>query len=211
MNLHTKESLIAFELRMKKLWEDGELPSLLHFSGGNEDQLIEIFQRIQPEDYIFTSHRSHYHNLLKGMSEGELESHIREDRSMFVFSKKLRIYQSAILGGCCGIAAGVAKAIKDAGGKERVWCFLGDGAYENGHLFEAALYVTGHELPCTYIVENNDRQVDTRIIDRRGPNHLSCSLTAPCIEEYHYQHDWPHTGSGCKNQITFKRTHSLTP
>jgi TPP-dependent pyruvate/acetoin dehydrogenase alpha subunit len=209
MNLHTKQSLIAFEDKIKGLWESGDLPSLVHLCGGNEEQLIEIFNRIQPEDYIFTSHRAHYHCLLKGMSESELEQNIREDRSMFVFSKELRIYQSAILGGCCGIATGVAKAIKDAGGKERVYCFLGDGAYENGHLFEAALYVTGHDLPCTFIIENNGRQVDTSIIDRRGPNYLAFSMKAPCIEEYQYEPIYPHAGSGSKHQITFKRTTPL--
>jgi pyruvate dehydrogenase E1 component alpha subunit len=208
MNLHTKESLIAFEENIKKLWEMGKLPSLLHLCGGNEDELIEIFKEIEPHDYIFTSHRAHYHCLLKGLSESRLHNYIMDDRSMFVFDKELRIYQSAILGGCCAIATGVAAAIKRDGGKEKVWCFLGDGAYENGHLFESALYTTGHELPCTFVVENNNRQVDTSIIERRGLNSLSFSMTAPCIREYHYMADWPHAGSGCKSMITFER---ITP
>ena len=209
MNLHTKQSLIAFEDRIKGLWEEGELPSLLHLCGGNEDELIEIFKRINHDDWVFTSHRAHYHCLLKGMSEEQLEKEIREDRSMFVFSKELKIYQSAILGGTCGIAAGVAAGIKRAGGNERVWCFLGDGAYENGHLFEAALYVTGHDLPCTFIIENNNRQVDTSIKDRRGDNSLAFSMNAPCVEEYYYQPTYPHAGSGCKSIITFNRTTPL--
>lgn len=202
---HSRESLIAFEERIRQAWEAGELPSLVHLSGGNEGQLLDIFSEVHEEDWVFVSHRAHYHLLLKGMPEAELEANIRADRSMFNFCAKRRIYQSAILGGCCGIAVGVGRAIKDAGGKERVWCFLGDGASDNGHLYEAALYATGHDLPVTFIVENNNMQVDTPLEVRRGPHHRRLDFYAPCVQEYHYTPRWPHAGSGCKHQIEFKR------
>lgn len=202
---HTRQSLIAFEERIRQAWEAGELPSLLHLSGGNEGQLLDIFKDIAENDWCFLSHRAHYHLLLKGMPEAELEENIRRDFSMFNFSAKRRIYQSAILGGCCGIAVGVAKSIKDAGGKEHCWCFLGDGASDNGHLYEAALYATGHELPVTFIVENNNLQVETPVEVRRGEYHWRFDLTAPCVREYFYTPRWPHAGSGCAHQIEFKR------
>lgn len=205
----TKHELIQFEDRVRELWELGELPSLLHLCGGQEDDLIQIFQDIRPQDWIFTSHRSHYHNLLKGMPPDELLEHIRSDRSMFVFSRKLRIYQSAILGGCCGIATGVAYAIKQSGEDAHVYCFLGDGAADNGHLWEAAIYATGHELPVTFIIENNNRQVDTSIADRRGPKHFLSRFFAPCVQEFHYEPRWPHAGSGCSHKIQFQRNHPL--
>lgn len=206
---HTRETMIAFEERIRLAWEAGELPSLIHLCGGNEGQLLDIFSEVQERDWIFVSHRAHFHCLLKGMPEDELEANIRADRSMFCFSEKYRIYQSAILGGCCGIATGVARAIKDAGGRERVWCFLGDGAADNGHLYEAAMYATGHDLPISFIIENNRKQVDTDIETRRGPNHLRFALYAPCVREYEYTPRWPHAGSGCAHQITFKRTTPL--
>jgi len=202
---HTIESLRAFEAKIQSAWECGELPSLIHLCGGNEQQLLEIFEQIQPEDWIFISHRGHYHCLLKGMSEEKLESFIRSDRSMFIFDKELRIYQSAILGGCVAIATGVAWAIKDAGGTEKVWCFQGDGATDNGHLYEAAMYATGHDLPVVFVIENNERQVDTSIDVRRGPRHRAFGMVSPKIREYFYQHSWPHAGSGSKHLIEFQR------
>jgi TPP-dependent pyruvate/acetoin dehydrogenase alpha subunit len=207
---HTRESLMAFEAKVVEAWEAGELPSLLHISGGNEDQLLEIFQEIREQDWIFNSHRSHYHCLLKGMSEDELMESIRNDRSMFSYSRKLHIYQSAILGGNCGIAVGVAKAIQDSGEDAHVWCFLGDGAADAGPIYEALLYATGHRLPITFIIECNDRQVDTTIEQRRGPHWLDFVMESPNLRRYQYEARWMHAGSGCSHQITFKRTHPLT-
>lgn len=202
---HTRESLIAFEAKVKAEWEAGELPSLIHLCGGNEGQLLEIFKEVQPQDWVFISHRGHYHCLLKGMPEEELLENIRNDRSMFCFDANRRIYQSAILGGCCGIAVGVAVALKASGENTKVWVFLGDGASDNGALYEAALYATGHDLPIEFVVENNDRQVDTDVLTRRGPNHDLLLFKSPHIRHYYYTHTWPHAGSGCAHQIDFKR------
>lgn len=135
---------------------------------------------------------------------------IRADRSMFNFSKELRIYQSAILAGNCGIAVGVAMAIKERGEDAHVYCFLGDGAEENGHFYEAVLYATGHDLPVTFIIEDNAIQVDTAKLQRRGTERGFLDYE-PCVIRYHYTPRWPHAGSGSKHQITFKRTHPLPP
>lgn len=203
---HTKESLIAFESRVKRAWEAGELPSLIHLCGGNEDELLAIFEGIRPQDWVFLSHRGHYGALLKGMPEERLMEFIRSDRSMFIFDRDLRIYQSAILSGCVPIAVGVAAAIREEGSDEHCHVFIGDGAADNGALWEAALYVTGHDLPCTFHIENNRRQVDTDITVRRGSSHAACQLIAPCVREYHYEPTWPHAGSAAPFQIKFHRT-----
>lgn len=206
---HTRESLMAFEDRVRQQWEAGELPSLVHLCGGNEEKLLQIFEDIRPQDWVFVSHRAHYHALLKGVPEDELEMLIRADRSMFIFDSERRIYQSAILGGCCGIATGVARGIADNGEDAYVHCFLGDGAADNGHLYEALLYATGHRLPITFWIEDNNRQVDTTIEARRGPHWLDFVMEAPCLRRYQYEPRWPHAGSGCAHQITFQRTHPL--
>jgi pyruvate dehydrogenase E1 component alpha subunit len=210
---HTKESLIAFEQKVVEAWEQGELPSLTHICSGNETHLLEIFQDIRPQDWIFTNHRAHYHCLLKGMSEEQLMENIRNDMSMFSYSRELKIYQSAILGGCCGIAVGVAKAIQESGKDEWVHCFVGDGGSENGALHSAAMYVEGHRLPCTFHLEDNDRQVDTSKLVRRGGGWSKVVAYEPpwpsCVWRYEYKSLYPHAGSGCSHQITFKRTTPL--
>lgn len=200
------EALIAFENQVRAKWEAGELPCLMHLCGGNEAHLLAIFTGIAPEDWVFSTHRNHYHALLKGIPPDRLMAMIEEGRSMFVFSAEHRFYTSAILAGTCGIAAGVALDIQRRGGREHVWCFVGDGAEEQGHFYEAALFAETHALPVTFIIEDNDRQVDTPKSERRPATstHRCLDKLFRCVRRYSYTPTYPHAGSGCKFQINFK-------
>jgi pyruvate dehydrogenase E1 component alpha subunit len=224
MNHCTKEELIAFERRIADRWEAGELPYLIHLSGGNEEPLIRIFQDVQPGDWVFSTHRNHYHYLLAGGSPERLEGLIREGNSMFVYERyrgaetsniQCHFLTSSVLAGTCAIAAGVAWEIKRsweeaAGCRPHVWCFLGDGAEDEGHFYEAACFVNGHDLPCTFVIEDNDRSVDTTKKQRRGlwANESAKGLLS-CIRVYNYTPTYPHAGSGCKHHIEF-RSHENT-
>lgn len=205
---YTPESLIAFEDKVQSLWRAGELPSLLHLCGGNENQLIDIFDEAEEGDWFFFSHRNHYHSILAGIPEAQVIDEIKADRSMFRFSRKHRVFSSAILAGNCGIAVGVGMALKAAGSKNRVWCFLGDGAEEQGHFYEAVMFVSGHNLPVEFIIEDNAFQVDTPKELRRGMGRGLLSHE-PSVRRYHYTSRYPHAGDGIPAQITFKRTHPL--
>lgn len=203
--MKTAVELIAFERRIASLWEAGELPDLVHLAGGNEDALLNVFKHVKPEDWVFASHRSHYHALLKGIPEEKVESEIKSGRSMFLFSKEHNFVTSAILGGTSCMAAGVAWQLKSEGSKAMVWCFLGDGASENGHTYEAALFVDANDLPCRFVIENSGYQVDTDLATRRGGNeNLHNPLSNfKCVSSYDYVRVYPHAGSGTKNKIFF--------
>jgi TPP-dependent pyruvate/acetoin dehydrogenase alpha subunit len=196
-----KEELVNFEKKICDIFETGELPFLIHMSGGNEDQLIEIFEQISDKDYVFASHRSHYHYLLKGGSEADLERIIRNGDSMFIFEKKLQFFTSSILAGTCGIAAGVALSFHLRKMSNKVWCFLGDGAEDEGHFYEAAKFVESLNLPCTFIIEDNDRSVVANKEQRGSTAHLTCFK---CVKRYQYNPTYPHGGTGTKTWIKFK-------
>lgn len=200
MNNATKEQLIAFEGEIRDLWEAGEIPCLLHLCGGNEDELLDIFAGLKEGDWVFSTHRNHYHALLAGLPPAKLKESILSGDSMFTFSKERNFYSSAILAGCCGIAAGVAWSLKRKGSLRRVVCFLGDGAEEQGHFYEAALFVEAHGLPCTFIIEDNRRQVETPKSQRRGiwPNANAPLDHFKCVKRYYYDPVYPHSGSGRK-------------
>ena len=116
----TSAELIAFEDRIGDLYLDNKLPFLFHLSGGNEDNLIEIFEGINEDDYVISNHRSHYHALLHGIPPETLEDRILNGRSMFVYDRKRNFFCSAIIGGTPGIAAGIAWALKRKGSKQRL-------------------------------------------------------------------------------------------
>jgi TPP-dependent pyruvate/acetoin dehydrogenase alpha subunit len=198
----TKEELIAFEDRIYDLFEKGDLPYLIHLCGGNEDQLIEIFSDIKKGDYIFSTHRTHYHYLLAGGPPDDLENKIKRGDSMYVFNKDLNFLSSAVLAGCTGMAAGVALSFKMQNKNNKVWCFLGDGAEDEGHFYEAVSFVSGWDLPCTFIIEDNDRQVDTTKIERRGKD---IPMEWPsCVKRYHYTPRYPHASTGSGKMVKFK-------
>lgn len=194
------ESLISFEKRIFDLFEDGQLPYPIHLSGGNERELIAIYREILPGDYIFSTHRSHYHYLLAGGDPEELERMILAGDSMHVFDRKINFLTSAIVAGAPAIAVGVALGLKRQGSLARVWCFVGDGAEDEGHFYEAVRYVDGHDLPCVFVIEDNDRSVETPKSERYG---VSIPQWPSCVRRYSYAPTFPHVGTGTGNMTEF--------
>ena len=192
-NRITKQQLIDFEASIARRWENAEILYPVHLSGGNEDQLLQIFQEIKEEDYVFSTWRSHYHYLLKGGNPKNLTDIILRGDSMHVYDKKINFLSSAIVAGTACIAAGVAEALKRKKSKGYVWCFVGDGAEDEGHFYEAVRYVDGHDLPCTFIIEDNDRAVKTPKIERYGSSEMVWPF---CVRRYNYIPTYPHAGSG---------------
>ena len=196
-----KQELIDFETRIADLFDDGELPYLIHLSGGNEDQLLNIFKEINEGDYIFSTHRSHYHYLLCGGSPVDLEKKICEGKSMFIFNRKLNFFSSSIVAATPAIAAGVAWALERKDSDKKVWCFVGDGAEDEGHFYEAVRYVDGWALPCTFIIEDNDRSVNAT---KRERHNMPITFPwPPCVRRYHYKPTYPHGGNGRGKWIKF--------
>lgn len=199
----TKEELIGFEENIKRLWEEGKVKCPVHLSGGNEEELIEIFKEIKRNDYVFSTHRNHYHFLLHGGSPDRLTREILKEEgglcrgrsgSMCTMDHHRNFYSSAIVGGVCGIAVGVAWGLKEAGRTEKVWCFVGDGAVDGGHFWESLQYAQGWDLPIKFIVENNDRSTCTTCKERLGDGSMGVLTTK--VKVYCYKPTYPHVGSG---------------
>ena len=184
------EELISFEREVAEAFERQEIPGPIHLSGGNEDQLIEIFREIDPADWVFSTYRSHYHALLHGIPRAWLMAEIRAGRSMNICSPEHRFHSSAIVGGCLPIAVGVAAALKRQGSPLHVWCFVGDMAATTGAFHEAVRYYRGHGLPLRIIVENNGLSCDTPTAE--------CWGTALTNDPLHYEYErtYPHSGIG---------------
>jgi len=188
-----KQELIDFEEGIAASFNNGEIPYPVHFSDGNEDQLIEIFKEIKSDDWAFGSWRMHYQALLKGVSSEALKEAIFSGESMALRFPKERVYGSAIVGGTIPIALGVALGIKREGGSERVWCFLGDMTAETGIFHEAKKYAENFNLPINWVIEDNGISVCTNTKEAWGGD---LSLTG--VKRFKYQSRWPHCGSGVR-------------
>lgn len=198
-----KRQLIAFENKVAKLWERGKIRVPVHFCGGNEDELIEIFKGIKRQDYVFSTHRNHYHYLLH---TGNKDALVRElmgrstgicggqSGSMHTIDYANRFYASGIVAGCVAIAAGVGVALKLSGSRRKAYCFVGDGATDEGWFWEAVRYVHGHDLPVTFVIEDNNRSVCTNKMTRWGV-YDQFLFDSPHIIHYRYTPHYPHVGT----------------
>lgn len=197
-------TLVEFENNIAELWEAGDLPYLLHLSGGNEDWLVSFFEEnVREGDWILSTHRNHHHALLSGVAPARIEKLIKNGESMFVYDRSRNFFSSSILAGNCCIATGLAWALKEEGSSNNVWCFLGDGAEEEGHFYEAVMMVAGHALPCTFIIEDNNRSVESNISERM-PTQFRINWPE-CVIRNRYSAKYPHAGNGTKKHIQFKQ------
>ena len=189
----TKEQLDQFELDAKKEWESGKVLGPVHLSKGNEEQLIEIFQYVHPDDWVFSTWRNHYHALLHGVDSKKLFDWISEGRSMGVNNTNPNFYASSIVGGIIPLALGAASGLKRSNSPRRVWCFIGDMTMETGVFHEAYKYSKNFKLPIQFVVEDNGLSTNT-------PTDETWGIQSKNIHEdiiyYKYKRGFPHHGTG---------------
>lgn len=186
-----REDLIKFEEEIKQLFLDGKIRAPVHLAVGSEDSLIGIFKKIKKDDWIFSTHRSHYHALLKGIDREWLKKEILEKRSIHIYNKEHKFFTSAIMGSILPIAVGVAMALKRKKVKNKVWAFVGDMAAEMGIFHECTKYAARHNLPIVFVVEDNGLSVNTPTQEMWGK-----SKSRPKIIRYKYKRKYPHQGCG---------------
>lgn len=189
---YTKESLIDFENLIVKHWEDAKINGPIHLSNGNEEQLIEIFSRIKTTDWVFSTWRSHYHALLKGISPNWIEEEILKGKSITLCNPNEKFYASAIVGATLSIALGVALSLKKSGSSDKVWVCIGDMSFESGIFYEVHKYARNFDLPLYFIVEDNG-------ISTYTPTEATWNIKRDVpsdVIHYTYKSKYPHYGSG---------------
>jgi len=186
-----KQELIDFEEEIKQLFLDKKIFAPVHLSVGSEEPLIKIFKDVKKDDWVFSTHRSHYHALLKGIDKNWLKNEILQKRSIHIYNKEHKFFASAIMGGILPIAVGAAMAIKRKKKKEKVWAFIGDMTVEMGITHECMKYASRHNLSIVFVIEDNGVSVNTPTQEVWGE-----SNSEPNIIRYKYERVYPHQGCG---------------
>ena len=195
-----KKKLIEFEKLVAETFNKAKIRAPIHLHGGNEEQLIEIFKNIKKIDWVFSSWRSHYHCLLKGVGKEILMKDIQNGKSITLCYPEEKIYTSAIVGGIVPIALGCALGIKRRGGGEEVYLFIGDMTAETGTVSEAYKYAINKKLPITFVIEDNSKSVCTNTNNVWGIKDPSLK-GKPKVIYYSYDLPWPHAGAGVRVQF----------
>ncbi|MHA1876751.1 MAG: thiamine pyrophosphate-dependent enzyme [Promethearchaeota archaeon] len=184
------KDLICFEEDIFKKYESGLIKNPIHLSGtGNEKALIKIFKKINKKDWVFSTHRNHYHALLKSNNKEWTKKQVIKS-SMHINSKKYKIFTSSIVGGNLPIALGVALALKIKKSKSKVYCFTGDMGSRMGIFSECRNYAAGHNLPIEFIIEDNGLGVLTPTRETWGTCGTNMCTTIK------YERYYPHHGIG---------------
>lgn len=206
----TPQELIDFEKEIAEIYESGQITGPVHLRNGNEKELIEIFKDVKPVDYVFSTWASHLHALLKGVPQQEIKESILDGRSITLHFPEHNFYSSAIVGGTCPIAVGKAHAISQRSVNPhfegaRVFCFIGDMTFFTGVASESIRYSMSHDLPITWVIEDNGVSVGTvtEEVWKRSTRErflLYKNLSEACknfdIKYYNFSSDYPHSGTG---------------
>jgi pyruvate dehydrogenase E1 component alpha subunit len=201
MKNYTEQELIDFEAEIGECFNNGMIKAPVHLYSGNETQIIDIFKNVKDEDWVFCTWRSHYQCLLKGVPKDRLRQDILDGKSITLCYPDFNIYSSAIVTGSIPISVGVAldKKLKNEPG--HVWCFVGDMASETGTFFENWKYAVNHDLPITFVVEDNNKSVCTDTRKVWNASEIYFSESKPKVLYYQYQSKYPHAGAGKRIQF----------
>lgn len=197
-----KKDLIAFENKIAEAFNDAKIRAPVHLYSNNEEEMLKIFKKINKNDWVLCSWRSHYQCLLKGVPEKLLLKEIIKGRSISLCFPKYKIFSSAIVGGNIPIALGIALSIKKNKQKNTVYCFIGDMTAETGIAHESIKYAINFNLPIKFIIEDNNLSVCTNTRKVWGTNKLSFeSINSNKIVIYKYKNKYPHAGAGVRVQF----------
>ena len=162
---------------------DGKVRCPVHLCSGEEAIAVGVCAVLENTDYVFGNHRSHGHYIAKGGKIDRLvaevfgkESGCSRGRggSMHLIAPEIGMLGSApIVAGTISLSLGAALASHIR--KENRVCvsFFGDGATNEGVLFESMNFAALKKLPIIFVCENNKYATHMPIAECRPACNIS--------------------------------------
>ena len=162
-----------FEEKAGQLYGMGEIGGFCHLYIGQEAVVVGMQSAAEDRDSVVTSYRDHGHMLACGMDAGGVMAELtgREDGyskgkggSMHMFSREKNFYGGhGIVAAQVPIGAGLAFAHKYKGDGGVNMAYLGDGAVNQGQVYETFNMAALWELPVVFVIENNQYAMGTAV------------------------------------------------
>ena len=160
-----------FDLRASKMVKRGQIPGTVHTSIGQEAQVVGACMALADGDYMSGNHRSHGHPIGKGSPLGPLMAELVGKATGVCGGKGGSLHladfsvgslgESGIVGSSIPIATGAALSAKVLGNGKVALAFFGDGAANQGCLYEAMNLAGVWDLPVVFLCENNQYALST--------------------------------------------------
>jgi TPP-dependent pyruvate/acetoin dehydrogenase alpha subunit len=165
------------QLHIESLYHLDEMKTPVHLCIGQEAVAVGVCAHLKKDDYICSNHRGHGHYLAKGGNLKRLiaELYCRETGcskgrggSMHLVDTSAgHVGSSSIVGGGIPIATGLALASKIQKQDRVSVVFFGDGAADEGVLYESINFAVLKQLPVIFVYENNGFSVCSRVTARQ--------------------------------------------
>lgn len=170
----TMRRIRTFEERVGELFVRGQSAgSMLHLSIGEEAAAAGVCAALGPDDTFTTHHRGHGIFLARGADPDRMMAEIAgkeagycagKGGSMHIADRALgHLGANAIVGGGIPAVVGAALSAKTFGSSAISVAFFGDGAMQQGILYESMNMAALWELPTLFVCVNNQYGMGTRV------------------------------------------------
>ena len=162
-----------FEEKAGQLYGMGLIGGFCHLYIGQEAVVVGLEAGADEGDKRITSYRDHGHMLACGMDPKGVMAELTgreggysqgKGGSMHMFSKEKHFYGGhGIVGAQVPLGAGLAFANKYRGNDSVTFTYFGDGAANQGQVYETFNMAALWKLPVIYVIENNQYAMGTSI------------------------------------------------
>ncbi len=162
-----------FEEKAGQLYGMGHIGGFCHLYIGQEAVVTGMQMSIKEGDQVITGYRDHGHMLACGMNPDGVMAELTgrssgyskgKGGSMHMFSKEKNFYGGhGIVGGQVSLGTGLAFANKYRGNDLVSLAYFGDGASNQGQVYESFNMASLWDLPVIYIIENNRYAMGTAV------------------------------------------------
>ena len=162
-----------FEEKAGQLYGMGEIGGFCHLYIGQEAVVVGLQSVAEEGDSIVTSYRDHGHMLACGMDAGGVMAELTgreggysrgKGGSMHMFSREKNFYGGhGIVAAQVPIGAGLAFAHKYNNDGNVNMAYLGDGAVNQGQVYETFNMAALWKLPVIFVIENNQYGMGTAV------------------------------------------------
>ena len=189
---HDMATIRRFEERCGQVYAMGQIGGFCHLYIGQEAVVVGLQAAAQKGDQVITGYRDHAHMLACGMDAGRVMAELtgRADGyskgkggSMHMFSVEENFYGGhGIVGAQVPLGTGLAFANQYRDNDNISFVYFGDGAANQGQVYEAFNMAKLWNLPCLYIIENNRYAMGTsleRASSQTDLSHRGASFDIP--------------------------------
>ena len=162
-----------FEEKAGQMYGMGQIGGFCHLYIGQEAVVVGLQSASVEGDTVVTSYRDHGHMLACGMEADGVMAELTgreggysrgKGGSMHMFSREKNFFGGhGIVGAQVPIGVGLAFSHKYKDQKNVCMTYLGDGAVNQGQVYESFNMAALWDLPCLFVIENNQYGMGTAV------------------------------------------------